>query len=537
MKKFLLFFALLLPMAIWAQQINVNPETLPDFSYIENEVPLEENTFVVSATGLIDTIGTDTIVITASERFEISTQTGEGFETTLRLFADADGTVDTTTIYVRMIAGLPAGSYDYTIVVSSQRGFAQDAYVHCHGTVVMPTLPTPNFSLPSNTYTGEQQVSITCDVEDATIHYRHDPSEEWIDYASPILVDRDMIICAKATKEGYYDSEEFCADYAIEYTITATTTDPDYGEVIGGGNNYHWGQDCTVVALANTNYTFDNWTENGEIISTDTAFTFSCNGNRDLVAHFRLVALPSIVGEITNPVAICSGNPLELMAPVVILSDNEEWQISADTTFELYSVYDGQILDATYNDWQLRYAASNEAGVSYSNRVIITVHPVLNENEILEIVGKKCGDNVEHILVYPKSGYQYQWYRDNEPIDTTQYIHSANGLKNGTYRVEIGWARNSGGQLLCPVSSAEYEVGSANRLVYPNPVHVNAGIIVTNESDGCALFSVYSIDGRLVHQQMVNSGKSTIQIGLSKGIYMSSLSSENSTITEKIIIQ
>ena len=84
MRKFLLFFALLLPAVIWAQQINVSPKTLPDFFY-ENEGPSEENTFVVSATGLIDTIGTtDTLVITASEHFEISTQTGEGFETTLR---------------------------------------------------------------------------------------------------------------------------------------------------------------------------------------------------------------------------------------------------------------------------------------------------------------------------------------------------------------------------------------------------------------------------------------------------------------------
>lgn len=605
MKKFLLFFALLLPTVIWAQQINVTPKALSDFSYIENEGPSEESTFVVSATDLIDTIGiTDTLLITASAHFEISTQTGENFVTILRLFADTTGTVDTTTIYVRMVKNLTAQSYEENIVISSIKGWAPSDTVHCSGIVVQPTLPAPRFEPEGDTYTGAQEVYITCEIEGATIQYRHNPNEEWIDYTSPIFVDRNMTIWAKAIKNGYIESPETSAEYSIIYNITVTSdivcgsvsgggeynygdtailtatpnesylfsswsngdssnplkitvtenatfiaifvplryevtiaANPENGGGVSGGGTYHWGQNCTVVAFANTNYAFDNWTEDGEIVSTDAEYTFRCYRDHSLVAHFHLTALPTISDEIAEPDAICAGNPLELSAPEVNFSNNGEWQISADTSFELYSMYEGQSLDTTYNGWQLRYAASNDAGISYSNMVTITVYPVIEDDEILDIIGKKCGDKVEHILVYPKSGYQYQWYYDNNPIDTTQYIHSTNGLKNGTYRVEIALAKGNDGQLLCPVTSDEYEVGFTNRMVYPNPAHVNAEIFVTNGNDSDAVFSIYSIDGKLVHQQMVNSGKNTIQACLSKGVYISTLVNENDTTTEKIVIQ
>lgn len=611
MKKFLLFFALLLPTIIWAQQINVSPETLTDFFY-DNEGPSEEKTFVVSATGLIDTIGTtDTLVITASERFEISTQSGEGFETTLRLFADADGTVDTTTIYVRMIAGLPAGSYDDTIVVSSQRGYAQDAHVHCHGTVVMPTLPTPSFSLPSNTYTGEQQVNITCDIENATIHYRHDPGEEWLDYTSPILIDRDMTIWAKATKEGYNDSEEVSAEYAIEYTITVTANseygtvngggtyhyddiatlhatpnegylfsswsndetanpmvvtvtgnatyqaifeaisyqitviaDPEDGGVVSGSGTYHFPDMPTVTAVANDGFEFVNWTEDGEVVSYEPEYTFFSLTSRVLVAHFNLVDLPTIIGRVTAPEAICAGNSLQLNEPEVSHADTKGWQISPDTTFAVFSPYTDQILDDSYNGWQLRYMASNDAGTTYSENLTVTVYQTINADEVEPIVTKNCGTSNVRMLVYPRSGYQYQWYKDGQAITgaTGQYYYPKQGMKNGTYYVEISMVRDENNNLRCPVASPEIEVVVTTSLIqgkaYPNPCPTVETLFIMREKEGEALLHLYSIDGKLVYSQTITQGQNAIGVNLPNGIYVSYIiDGQGETQTERIIIQ
>ena len=71
-----------------------------------------------------------------------------------------------------------------------------------------------------------------------------------------------------------------------EYTITVSANPTNGGSVTGGGT-YQEGQSCTVSATANTGYTFTNWTENGNVVSTQASYTFTVNANRTLVANFQ----------------------------------------------------------------------------------------------------------------------------------------------------------------------------------------------------------------------------------------------------------
>ena len=70
------------------------------------------------------------------------------------------------------------------------------------------------------------------------------------------------------------------------YTITASTY-PILGGSVTGGGNFTYGQNCTVTATANNGYTFINWTENGNVVSTNANYTFTVTGNRTLVAQFQ----------------------------------------------------------------------------------------------------------------------------------------------------------------------------------------------------------------------------------------------------------
>jgi hypothetical protein len=71
------------------------------------------------------------------------------------------------------------------------------------------------------------------------------------------------------------------------YTISVSSNPTNGGTVTGGGT-YQQGQSCTVHATANTGYTFTNWTENGNVVSTNANYTFTVTGNRTLVANFTL---------------------------------------------------------------------------------------------------------------------------------------------------------------------------------------------------------------------------------------------------------
>ncbi len=64
------------------------------------------------------------------------------------------------------------------------------------------------------------------------------------------------------------------------------TANPTAGGTVTGGGNYTYGQNCTVVATAATGYTFTNWTENGNVVSSDASYSFTVNANRNLVANF-----------------------------------------------------------------------------------------------------------------------------------------------------------------------------------------------------------------------------------------------------------
>lgn len=69
------------------------------------------------------------------------------------------------------------------------------------------------------------------------------------------------------------------------YTVTVAANPSNAGTVTGGGT-YNQGQSCTVSATANTGYTFTNWTENGNVVSSNVTYTFNVEGNRNLVANF-----------------------------------------------------------------------------------------------------------------------------------------------------------------------------------------------------------------------------------------------------------
>ena len=62
-----------------------------------------------------------------------------------------------------------------------------------------------------------------------------------------------------------------------------------------------------MTATANTGYTFINWTEGNEVVSTNATYTFTVTGDRTLVANFSLnsyaisaVASPTAGGSVTG---------------------------------------------------------------------------------------------------------------------------------------------------------------------------------------------------------------------------------------------
>ncbi len=84
------------------------------------------------------------------------------------------------------------------------------------------------------------------------------------------------------------------------YTITLSANPSNGGNVSGGGT-YQLGQSCTVHATANSGFTFTNWTENGNVVSTQANYTFTVNSNRTLVANFQAQTQSYTISVSANP--------------------------------------------------------------------------------------------------------------------------------------------------------------------------------------------------------------------------------------------
>lgn len=104
--------------------------TLSAFIYTSGAGPSGEQTFTVSGSNL-----TANLVITPPANFQISLTTGSGFTSSAISLSQSGGTVNTTTIYVRMKAGLAVGSYGPENIKLASTGASGKA-VSCKGSVV-----------------------------------------------------------------------------------------------------------------------------------------------------------------------------------------------------------------------------------------------------------------------------------------------------------------------------------------------------------------------------------------------------------------
>ena len=92
---------------------------------------------------------------------------------------------------------------------------------------------------------------------------------------------------------GYYhvDYNDRCDGQSVRAVrcknrVINVTANPTEGGSVSGGGTYLDQTSCTITAMANEGYVFVRWTENGKVVSLDASYSFTVNGDRDLVANF-----------------------------------------------------------------------------------------------------------------------------------------------------------------------------------------------------------------------------------------------------------
>ena len=77
------------------------------------------------------------------------------------------------------------------------------------------------------------------------------------------------------------------ANFAMPTVEIRAMVDPEEAANISGTGTYQYGETVTLILARNEDWSFVNWTEDGEVVSNEMTYTFVATENRDLVAHFE----------------------------------------------------------------------------------------------------------------------------------------------------------------------------------------------------------------------------------------------------------
>ncbi len=299
------------------------------------------------------------------------------------------------------------------------------------------------------------------------------------------------------------------------YTITATAS-PTNGGTITGAGTYNYGQTCTLVATSNETYDFENWTLNGNVVSTDPSYSFTVTNNSSFVAHFAVKTF------------------------TVSVSADGEGTVSGGGTFSY-----GQTCAVTAHantNYHFLYWTENATPVSYdleyifdvtSNRVLVA-HFTIDTYDIMVTANPQEGGTVSGggtfavgevvvVNVEPNSGYVFQgWYENGEVVSMEEaYSFTVEGNRNlvaSLYYYE-GVADHSGSDIS----------------VYPNPAHDYVNV----EGDDIAEVRIYNALGQLVFSQS-NDDSHQIRVNLSSVnssiCYMVVVTTNSGMIAKRVVI-
>ena len=164
---------------------------------------------------------------------------------------------------------------DHNLVANFQR---QQCWI---GTSVEPT--------GSGSVSGGNQYydyGATCDLTATTNNNAQYEFDHWTKNGAsyPGGASISFTVTEAATYTAHFRLKQYTITVSASTGGTAhvgSTTGPTSG-------TYNYGESCTVYAVANSNYTFTNWTEveSGNVVSNQANYPFTVTGNRNLRANF-----------------------------------------------------------------------------------------------------------------------------------------------------------------------------------------------------------------------------------------------------------
>ncbi|MBO5847798.1 MAG: choice-of-anchor J domain-containing protein, partial [Bacteroidales bacterium] len=129
-----------------------------------------------------------------------------------------------------------------------------------------------------------------------------------------------------------------------QHIAISAIVNPEEAGTVNGAGEYQNGETATLIATANEDWQFANWTENGEIVSEDAEYSFVVESARELVANFEEIEYAQSFSDDFND------HNLDGWRTIDQDGDNYIWKIPNRNSYLLSETYDNSNGEELYPD-------------------------------------------------------------------------------------------------------------------------------------------------------------------------------------------
>jgi len=209
----------------------------------------------------------------------------------------------------------------------------------------------------------------------------------------------------------YGNKDAGAYEYNASLAVTASATAG--GSVTSGVGNYASGALANLVAVANSGFSFINWTENGTAVSTNATYTFTVSAERNLVANFSETGL-TISATAGTGGAITSG------AGNYIVSATATLVATANSGYRFANWTENGTLVSTNASYSFTVSTTRTLVANFVKTFVITVlKNISGQFNMVTGAGTYDVNATVTLVALPKSGYHFDNWTDADGVKST----------------------------------------------------------------------------------------------------------------------
>lgn len=217
---------------------------------------------------------------------------------------------------------------------------------------------------------------------------------------------------------------------AIIYTISASAYPENGGTVTGGGDDFHYGDECSLTATAASGYRFVNWTKDDTVVHGEPTYSFPVTESGEYVAHFEEIAFDLVVS--AQPTVIAQGGSSQLKAEASGGTGSFSYSWTPNASLNDASIHNPIASPTTTTTYTCTVTSGGQTGSGSC-----TVKVVCPPTDVTATVQNTNNVHLNWTAANPAESYNV--YRNDTLIGqgVTNRNFDDNGLSSGTYHYRV----------------------------------------------------------------------------------------------------